>query len=156
MKSLSAVVRRLLGLSAAPGSGESSPELEFFNSITGELEFELEETAEGAVEVRGLRLEPEIYLEESEEFRPLSDDECALVVLAQPAIRLRGESGTVVLHRAPNGSEFTVDDLLAAILETERRTRAASEFLGGVDTHHRFLEGIRRAEDGVWEIAWGS
>ena len=31
-----------------------------------------------------------------------------------------------------------------------------SEWFGGVDVHHVFFEGIHLADDGVWDIYWGS
>jgi len=60
----------------------------------------------------------------------------------------------VVVHRAPSAGAFTVRDLLAAVEETERRTRAQSEWFGGVDIHHCFFQGIEVDDQGVWRISW--
>ena len=70
------------------------------------------------------------------------------------SINLRGEAGQVVPHTASNGSFFTVRELLQAIEETERLTRAESQWLGGID--HVLFEGIYPEVEGVWRICWGS
>ena len=67
-----------------------------------------------------------------------------------------GESDVVVEIQSANGAGFTVKELAAAITETERRGRGSSEWLGGIDTHHVYFEGIELEEDGVWCINWGS
>ena len=47
--------------------------------------------------------------------------------------------------------------ILAAVEETEKLTRAESEWFDGVDVHHVFFEGIRYvSEHDHWYIAWGS
>ena len=61
-----------------------------------------------------------------------------------------------VVHQAANGQAFTVEELLKAVEDTERQSRPNSEWFGGVDMHHVYFEGIAEAEDGVWDIQWGS
>jgi hypothetical protein len=145
----------------------SHPELEFFNSLSGKLEIELDAPAEPVANLLNLRAAPdsrivrlelraEVYNSDTGEFRPLTPAELGAVAFRGSSIRLRSEDGEVVSHDAPNGSYFTVGELLRAVEETERRTRAQTEWLGGVDVHHVFLEGIEPGEDGVWEICWGS
>ena len=63
---------------------------------------------------------------------------------------------TVIEHAPADGLTFTVRDLAKAVEETERHARGDTEWFGGVDVHHRFFEGIRMDEAGVWHISWGS
>jgi hypothetical protein len=145
------------------------PELKFFNSLSGTLEIELDVPAEPVGDLLNVRAEPdarivrlelraEVFNPETEEFRPLTPAELDSVAFRSGSIRLRSEDGEAVSHAAPNGSHFTVRELLHAVEETERQTRAGSEWLGGIDVHHVFFEGIHpdEDEDGVWEIYWGS
>jgi len=145
----------------------SHPELEFFNSLSGKLEVELDVPAEpvgellnvralpGARLVR-LKLNAEVFNRDTKEFRPPTSQELDSVAFRGSSLTLRSDEGDPVSHDAPNGSFFTVRELLRAVEETERQTRGQSEWLGGVDVHHVFFEGIHPAEDGVWEIYWGS
>lgn len=145
----------------------SHPELEFFNSLSGKLEIELDIPAEPGANLLNLRASPdarivrlelraEVYNCDTKGFRPLTPEELGAVAFRGSSIRLRSEDGEAVSHEAPNGSYFTVRELLHAVEETERRTRSQSEWLGGVDVHHVFFEGVEPGEDGVWEICWGS
>ena len=149
----------------------SHPELEFFNGLSGKLEIELtappervgdllNERATAEAGIVSLKLTAEVYNDETETFRPLTLDELDAVAFRGDAIRLRSEEGEAVAHAAPNGEFFTTRQLLHAVEETERRTRDQSEWLGGVDVHHVFFEGIHREDeeddDEVWKIHWGS
>ena len=74
-----------------------------------------------------------------------------------PSIRLRSRGDEeVVTHDAPNGSHFTVRELLRAVEETERRARPRSQWFGGIDVHHVCFEGLYLWDAGVWTILWGS
>jgi hypothetical protein len=138
--------------------------LAFFNRISATLSIKLTEPAQPVAEglqnqkaapsatIQSLELRPSVY--ENEKFRPLTPKELDRVVLDEPEIRLRS-LGEAVTHKAPNGEHFTVRDLLAAVEETERQTRAQSAWFGGIDVHHVFFEGIH-PEDGGWRIYWGS
>jgi hypothetical protein len=103
--------------------------------------------------IKSVRLQADVF--ENDDFRQLRADELSSVVFVAPDIEMRG-LGATVRHAAPNGIHFTVRDLLAAVEETERLTRHESVWFGGVDAHHIFFQGIHLAEDGVWEISWGS
>ncbi|HEU4533418.1 MAG TPA: hypothetical protein VFS00_04845 [Polyangiaceae bacterium] len=105
-------------------------------------------------QVKSLRLES--YVFENGAFRPPTDEEYARVALREPEMQLRGAAGEPVTHRAPNGEYFTVRDVLRAVEETERATRARSDWSGGVDVHHVYFEGVHRQADGTWAIYWGS
>ncbi|MEV6102758.1 hypothetical protein [Nocardia sp. NPDC051981] len=139
--------------------------LEFFNGLSGTLDIELTEPTENVAAnlsnqratataaIRGVSFTLNVF--ENGEARDLTINEFDRVVLELPMLNLRG-FGDPVEHRAPNGKWFTVRDLAAAIAETERSTRQQSQWLGGVDVHHTFFEGIYKRDDGVWEIYWGS
>lgn len=140
--------------------------LKFFNGLSAILKITLTEPTEAispalenqkatpAAKIESLELTPSVFLRESSEFRDLTPEELALVVLEEKSIRLRG-LGEAIEHEAPNGSSFTVSELLAAIAKTERQTRDQSEWFEGVDVHHIFFEGIHQ-EDGIWQARWGS
>lgn len=141
--------------------------LDFFNALSGTLEIELTTpatpvgglsnlAASAEAKLVSLTLKSGVYDRTGDEARSLTATELDQVVFRAPTIRLRGESRTVVSHDAPDGVRFTVRDLLLAVEQTEWQTRGDSEWLGGIDVHHRFFEGIEQDEEGVWEINWGS
>ena len=144
--------------------------LETFNHLSGSLAIELTEpavrvaphmlnvAAPPTAKIKSVSLELHVYDEDAEdEFRPLTEAEWSLVVLEEPHIRMADVDTpeVVIEHDAPNGKSFTVRDLKAAIEKTERESREKGEWLGGIDVHHVFFEGIE-LEDGVWLICWGS
>lgn len=143
-------------------------DLGFFDSVRGELQIELSVPAqqvsptllnlEAPPEARvvNLKLAAHIWDEPSDDFRDLTPDELNSIAFRGSEIRLRNYSGRIVAHKAPNGKFFTVCELLLAVEETERQTRDSTEWLGGVDVHHVYYEGIQKADDGVWDIDWGS
>jgi hypothetical protein len=145
----------------------SSSELEFFNSLSGKLEIELTEPAEPFANLLNLRASPsaqisnlklyaKVFNRDTEDFRNLTEEELNSVAFRAKHIKLRGESGEVISHDAPNGEFFSVRQLLQAVEETERRTRNRSEWYGGVDVHHCFFEGIHPGGGDTWDIFWGS
>ena len=105
--------------------------------------------------ITAVRFEPNVYEATSGDFRELTAEELASVAFPDREIVLRG-CGSATRHDAPNGTHFTVRDLIAAIEESERRTRGESAWFGGVDVHHVFFEGLSLADDGVWNVDWGS
>jgi hypothetical protein len=140
--------------------------LAFFNRLSGKLDVRLTKPTKAVSDRLLNRVAPatarvvEISMRwsvyENESFRDLRPEEWSRLVLREPRLRMRGESESAVEHAAPDGRAFTVRDLAAAVEETERRSRDDSEWLGGVDAHHVFFEGIDREDDGVWTIRWGS
>jgi len=143
--------------------------LEFLNrQLSGRLEIELSEPAERITPhllnlkasptaiVTSLRLDTYMLDEEAHERRPLTEIEHGLVVFEGPRLILRGDSGGPFEHHAPNGRSFTVRDVIAAVESTERQTRGSSDWLGGVDVHHVYFEGLAPEDDGSWSICWGS
>jgi|GEM_PF-1560676 len=154
---------------AYPPGPRELPGLGFLNQLSGTLRIELSEPARPVSErvmnlvadqtatIKSMSLALTVFLRPSKTFRELTDEELAYVVVAEPRLRLCGEgSDEPVEHQAPNGVAFTVRDLVDAIVTTERQSRAASNWMGGIDVHHIFFEGIGRNEDGTWSISWGS
>lgn len=143
-------------------------DLAFFNRLSGKLEIELSVPAQQVspnllnlqappeAKIVNLKLTAQVYEESTNKFRDLTANEWNSVAFRGSEIRLRGDSGGVVFHKAPNGTFFTVRDLWLAVEQTERQTRDDTEWLGGVDVHHCFFEGIHEGEDGAWDILWGS
>ena len=141
---------------------------DFLNALSGTLRIELSEPpqaispnlvnqkASPEAQIESVTLEPSVYLREQREFRELTDEELARPALRAARIRLRGEGGGIVEHEAPDGEQFTVADLIAAVEETERQTRGDSEWFDGVDVHHVFFEGLHQEDDDLWRIDWGS
>jgi hypothetical protein len=124
--------------------------LELPSSISGRLEVELSEPAVPLAPnlhmfraptnatIHRVALLVEIYDDDdADEGRALTDEE-------------------LVRHRAPDGICFTLRDVLAAVEETERQTRGASDWQGGIDVHHVFFEGIYLEDNDIWTIHWGS
>lgn len=116
--------------------------------------------------ILSLSFEPQIYLKELENdddddlerFRPLTAAELEAIAYDGAEITLIGEAGVPVSHRAPNGYQFAVRDILAAIEETERQTRSSSDWFDGIDIHHIFFERLVPLKNapGTFEIDWGS
>jgi hypothetical protein len=141
--------------------------LEFLNGLSGTLVIELTEPAQQAAphlmnlvapktaRIKSVAMDFSVY--EGEDDRKLTDEEWSRVVIHAPRIRMRSvdTEDIVVDHDAPNGSTFTVRNLADAIAKTERDSREHGEWLGGIDVHHVFFEGIE-LEDDVWTICWGS
>jgi hypothetical protein len=94
---------------------------------------------------------------EDQQYRDLTEAEWNRVIFRGAVLRLRGEGSKRVLeHSAPDGASFTVRDLIAAILETERQTRPETQWCGGIDIHHIFFSGITGEKGGVRDICWDS
>jgi hypothetical protein len=149
------------------------PKLDVLNrpglSLSGKLQIELtapservgnllNELATPDAKIASVKLKVEVFNGES--FRPLTSEELDGVAFQSASIRLRSDSfsGDPVAHAAPNGEFFTVRQLLEAVEATERQTRGQSQWLGGVDVHHVYFEGIHRVADDDDEcvILWGS
>lgn len=140
------------------------PELEFFDRLDGILRIELTEApvqtaphmlnmkAPGTAELRSIRFE--VHVRVGDGNRELTQAELDSIAFDAPQIQMRGDTGEIVANDAPNGRHFTVRDLVRAVEETELRTRGASEWLGGIDVHHIFFEGVLPEADGTWSLCW--
>jgi hypothetical protein len=140
--------------------------LAFLNKrISGHLDVELTEApvkvspglenrkATATAALKDVTLEAKVFTDD--DFRPLTAAELDLVVFRGPSLRLLSYGGAVT-HPAPRCGRFTVRDVLAAVEETERRTRGDSEWFDGVDVHHVYFEGLQLTDDGAWIVHWGS
>lgn len=96
---------------------------------------------------------PQIY---ESDFRSPTKKELNQVVLKTKTITLLGLAEKPIKFNAPNGEHFTAGDLLNAVKETEIKTRADTEWFGGIDCHHVYYEGLERVSRGKYQIYWGS
>ena len=146
---------------------EAHPELEFFNSFSGVLDIELTDEAKPMKNLPGnlisgpnskvtrVTLSIELYNEEKDLFRALTNSELNSIAFKSEAIVIGSESGESVTHSAKNGKHFTAKELISAIEQTELKTRGNTDWFGGVDVHHIFFEGLS-CHQGVWVPFWGS
>jgi len=91
--------------------------------------------------------------------RPITEEELDLVVFRTKKIALTddGDDPCLVVHwDASPARSFRVRDLAVVIAETEIETRSQAKWLGGVDVHHIFFEGMFLGKDGIWRVSWGS
>ena len=165
--SLLVVTAACLAFAAGSRAQITEPGIHFFNEISGKLVIELTRPRERIrnlanfkappdAKIRNLTLKARIVDEAFRRSRALTEQELARIVVSGPRIKLAGLAKIAVEHAAPNGKYFTVADILKAIEVTERQTRDATEWFGGVDIHHIHLEGLHPKGGGVWEIQWGS
>jgi hypothetical protein len=151
----------------APGGAAvaESEGLSFLEKVSARLEIELSEApvpaapnlmnqkAPRSAKLEKVALPSQIY--ENGTFRKMTAAEAEMVVFRGAELTLRG-LGKAVKHTAPNCKHFTVRDVLKAVEETERQTRAESEWDEGIDVHHVYFEGLTAGEGDVWHIGWGS
>ena len=88
--------------------------------------------------------------------RELTAAELDSVALRESRVALSGESGKELEYEAPNGEYFTVRDLIRAVERAETALRADSEWLGGIDVHHIYFEGLEMTKPGHFQVMWGS
>ncbi len=161
------IVLFLNSCARSPESQVGHPELEFFNSLSGVLKIELteppvkigdleNERAKPGAKVKTLRFKVSIYQEKIEKFRDLTEEEYNSIAYNDSMIVLRSGHKPIE-YKASNGKFFTVRDLINAVEMTERKSRGKSSWMGGVNIHHVFFEGLSFDErDGSWWINWGS
>jgi hypothetical protein len=142
--------------------------LAFFNGLSGRLKIELTEPAQQAAPhllnlvapkgARIVRVDFELEVFEDDDARPLTEEEWSRVVVRAPRIKMVNldTPETVVETPAPHGGVFTVRDLQHAVARSEHVSREGGDWMGGVDVHHVYFEGIEPEDGGVWAIAWGS
>jgi hypothetical protein len=138
---------------------------DFNEKISAELEIELSEPTESVGDLSNQKAKPTATIVnvkltasmfEKDNLRDLAVEELDRIVHREGEIRIRSLTDKLVTHPAPNGRYFTVRDLLAAIEKTERETRGQTNWLGGIDVHHVFFEGLHAGSDGTWTVHWGS
>ena len=77
-------------------------------------------------------------------------EECKYVVVSPS----RPEGATGRIYRRDNGA-WRVRDIMCAILDTERHIRLRTEWFGGVDAHHVFLDYVD-CKNGIVSYGFGS
>lgn len=107
-------------------------------------------------EITSIQLDAYVWQPGTDEVRDLTPNELDSIVFRGSRISLIGLADESVSHDAPNGEFFTVQDILHAIEETEQQTRGHTEWFGGIDVHHRYLDGFILRSEGIGYIAWGS
>ncbi|KAJ1463350.1 hypothetical protein M885DRAFT_557068 [Pelagophyceae sp. CCMP2097] len=75
-----------------------------------------------------------------------------LIAMKWPAVTF-SQSRCRTTHAAPDGAQFTVDQILAALLEHLDHER---EERGYLETDHIFFQGLTRREDGSFTPKWGT
>lgn len=141
-------------------------ELRFFRSLVGRLEISLSEPAKPVsdkvanlaaprgAKIESLRLVLGVF--DGNAQRELTAAELDSVALRESRVALSGESGKELEYDAPNGEYFTVRDLIRAVERAETALRADSEWLGGIDVHHIYFEGLEMTKPGHFQVMWGS
>ena len=60
-------------------------------------------------------------------------------------------------HRdAPNGTHFTLQDVIDTIVQAQYLFRPYSDWFGGIDTSHTYFEGFTQRGEHTFSIFWGS
>ncbi len=89
----------------------------------------------------------------------LTDEELNTIEYPFDTITLIFNSQSVNYEHAYNSNStdgFTVRRLFDIVLDFENQTRPLTCFLGGIDVHHIYFEGLRKMEDGKYRVMWGS
>ena len=98
---------------------------------------------------------------DGEDIHDVTEEQLATNVFQSPEINLVWSPGPgcdyLVCHRdAPNGTHFTLQDIIDTIVGAETLFRPHSNWFGGIDTSHTFFEGFTRHGGHTFSIAWGS
>jgi len=106
--------------------------------------------------IKKMTLEPAFSDTETDNFRPMTTEELAMVVIRKKAITLHSLGETVTGHVAPNGKCFTAGDILNAVVKHEMVARPKTNWFNGIDCHHVYFEGIDSSNGVDFHISWGS
>ena len=98
---------------------------------------------------------------DGEDIHEVTEAELAETAFDYPEINLVWQPAPgrdyLVCHRdAPNGTHFTLQDLIDTIVGAENLFRPHSEWFGGIDTSHVYFEGFTQHGEHTFSIAWGS
>lgn len=90
-------------------------------------------------------------------YNKLSKNELSKIIINKNMIVLESFKISTKFS-APNGTNFTVTDIIKCIEEHETLARINSKFFGGIDVHHVLFEGLELMEgtDDTFHISWGS
>ena len=98
---------------------------------------------------------------DGEEIHEVTEAQLAETAFNHPEINLVWQPAPgrdyLVCHRdAPNGTHFTLQDIVDTIVGAETLFRPHSEWFGGIDTSHTFFEGFTQHGEHTFSIVWGS
>ena len=98
---------------------------------------------------------------DGEDIHEVTEEQLAETAFDHPEINLVWQPAPgrdyLVCHRdAPNGTHFTLQDLIDTIVGAETLFRPHSEWFGGIDTSHTFFEGFTQHGEHTFSIFWGS
>lgn len=74
------------------------------------------------------------------------------------SIMIRGCAERLPIPHIAEKGWFSVSDIIQAVVDTERSTRDYAEWMGRVDTHHIYFEGLKPStrNDHTYTTVWGS
>jgi len=98
---------------------------------------------------------------DGEDIHEVTEEQLAETAFDHPEINLVWQPAPgrdyLVCHRdAPNGTHFTLQDIVDTIVGAETLFRPHSEWFGGIDTSHTFFEGFTQHGEHTFSIFWGS
>ena len=102
------------------------------------------------------RLEAFADKDKDEDFRDVTRAELDATVTEQTVLVCKPDlsrNAPCLVYKNDRG--WRVRDVLAVVLDIERRTRSMTEWFGGIDAHHVMLDGIFIV-DGRMTVMWGS
>ena len=97
-----------------------------------------------------------IWDDSTNEHTPMKDAELSEVVFAAATFSFNTISEEVVTFETTSSAGFTLQDIFFCIAAAELTTRGQTEWFGGIDTSHCFLEGIQLLQGSVFGCFWGS
>ena len=128
--------------------------------VTEPLEsISLNEIAPPTARLKSITFDPNTF--DGEDIHEVTEAELAETAFDYPEINLVWQPAPgrdyLVVHRdAPNGTNFTVQDIVDTIVGAEYVFRPHSEWFGGIDTSHVYFEGFTQHGEHTFSIAWGS
>ena len=123
------------------------------------LSISLNEYATPTAQLESITFEGNTF--DGEDIHEVTEEQLAETAFDHPEINLVWQPAPgrdyLVCHRdAPNGTHFTLQDLIDTIVGAETLFRPHSEWFGGIDTSHTFFEGFTQHGEHTFSIFWGS
>ena len=123
------------------------------------LSISLNEYATPTAQLESITFEGNTF--DGEDIHEVTEEQLAETAFNHPEINLVWQPAPgrdyLVCHRdAPNGTHFTLQDLIDTIVGAETLFRPHSEWFGGIDTSHTFFEGFTQHGEHTFSIFWGS
>ncbi len=123
------------------------------------LSISLNEYATPTAQLESITFEGNTF--DGEDIHEVTEEQLAETAFDHPEINLVWQPAPgrdyLVCHRdAPNGTHFTLQDIVDTIVGAETLFRPHSEWFGGIDTSHTFFEGFTQHGEHTFSIFWGS